>query len=121
MPQRTKTPLVLVLLISTLIILYHRTFTWLISEWLTNPYYSHGFLIPPISAFIAWLRRKEIVGVKVEEERVKSNGASLILGFGLLLLISGSLYAIFSNYSQSVLLPLSSTHSDCTSADRERN
>ncbi|RJS77249.1 exosortase/archaeosortase family protein [Methanophagales archaeon] len=94
MPQRTKTPLVLVLLISTLIILYHRTFIWLISEWLTNPYYSHGFLIPPISAFIAWLRRKEIVGVKVEEERVKSKGASLILGFGLLLLISGSLYGM---------------------------
>lgn len=90
MPQQTKTPLVLLLLISTLIIiLYHRTFIWLISEWLTNPYYSHGFLIPPISAFIAWLHRKE-----VDAEGVNFKGASLILGFGLLLLISGFIYGV---------------------------
>jgi exosortase len=90
MAQRTKTPLVLLILILTLIlILYYRTFIWLISEWLTNPYYSHGFLIPFISTFIAWLRRKEMV-----EEGVTFKGASLLLGFGLLLLISGFLYGV---------------------------
>jgi exosortase len=89
MLHKTKTPLVLLLISTLLIILYYRIFLWLINEWLTNPYYSHGFLIPLISAFIAWLRRKE---VDAEESNFK--GASLILGFGLLLLISGSLYGV---------------------------
>ncbi|MBE0517203.1 MAG: exosortase/archaeosortase family protein [Methanophagales archaeon] len=90
MAQKTKTHPVLLILISTLIlILYYRTFIWLISEWLTNPYYSHGFLIPFISTFIAWLRRKETA-----EEGGTFKGAGLILGFGLLLLISGFLYGV---------------------------
>jgi exosortase len=35
-------------------LLYFRTFIWLINSWLTDPYYSHGFLIPIICGFIAW-------------------------------------------------------------------
>ena len=27
---------------------------WLVTSWLVNPYYSHGFLIPPMAAFFAW-------------------------------------------------------------------
>jgi len=27
---------------------------WLVRSWLANPYYSHGFLIPPMAAFFAW-------------------------------------------------------------------
>lgn len=27
---------------------------WLIRSWLSNPYYSHGFLIPPIVALLLW-------------------------------------------------------------------
>jgi exosortase len=90
MPPKTRTPLVLVLLILILLfILYYQTFIWLISEWLTNSYYSHGFLIPPISAFIAWLRRGKEVNTAPKVEV-----ASLILGFGLLLLVYGSLYGV---------------------------
>ena len=43
-----------ILLALLLFILYLRTFGWLINAWLTNPYYSHGFLIPVISGFIVW-------------------------------------------------------------------
>ena len=35
-------------------LLYFRTFIWLFNSWLTDPYYSHGFLIPIICGFIAW-------------------------------------------------------------------
>jgi exosortase len=27
---------------------------WLVRSWLVNPYYSHGFLIAPFAAFLAW-------------------------------------------------------------------
>lgn len=29
---------------------------WLVRSWLANPYYSHGFLIPPMAVFFAWRR-----------------------------------------------------------------
>ena len=35
-------------------LLYFRTFIWLFNSWLTDPYYSHGFLTPIISGFIVW-------------------------------------------------------------------
>ena len=90
MPQKTKTLLIPLLLLPTLLsLLYHRTFIWLVNEWLTNLYYSHGFLIPPFSLFIAWLRRKE-----ADEEDRKFKGASAILGFGLLILVIGFLYGM---------------------------
>ncbi len=44
-----KVTIFVVLLLS---ILYFRTFVWLVNAWLTDPYYSHGFLIPIISGFI---------------------------------------------------------------------
>ena len=40
-----------------LIILYSFTFLWLFNEWLTNPYYSHGLLIPIISGFFIYKKR----------------------------------------------------------------
>ncbi|MBA5942003.1 MAG: exosortase/archaeosortase family protein [Methanophagales archaeon] len=50
------------LLAVLLTLLYFHTFAWLITAWLTNPYYSHGVLIPVISGVIAWMtirKRKE--------------------------------------------------------------
>jgi len=37
-----------------LLALAYPTLRWLVSEWLTNDYYSHGWLILPVSAFLAW-------------------------------------------------------------------
>lgn len=33
------------------------TLRWLVESWLGNPYYSHGFLVPLISAYLIWRRR----------------------------------------------------------------
>jgi len=33
------------------------TLRWLVRSWLGNPYYSHGFLVPPVSAYLIWRRR----------------------------------------------------------------
>lgn len=41
--------------------LYCPVLIWLTRTWLDSAYYTHGFLILPISAFIAWTKRKELV------------------------------------------------------------
>jgi exosortase len=46
-----KITFLLALLLS---LLYFRIFIWLANAWLTDPYYSHGFLVLIISGFIAW-------------------------------------------------------------------
>jgi exosortase len=46
-----KAPLLILLLLA---LLYFRIFHWLVTAWLTDPYYSHGFLVLLISAFVAW-------------------------------------------------------------------
>jgi len=51
-----------ILLIS---ILYFRSFIWLVNAWLTEPCYSHGFLIPIISGFIVWRNLRNKKGMKV--------------------------------------------------------
>jgi exosortase len=37
-----------------LVLLLYPALAWLVRSWLVNPYYTHGFLIPPIAAFLAW-------------------------------------------------------------------
>ena len=37
-----------------LLALFYPTIRWLLGEWLGNDYYSHGPLVPVISAFLAW-------------------------------------------------------------------
>jgi exosortase len=47
----TKAPVLILVLLA---LLYVRTVPWLVHAWLTDPYYSHGFLVLLISAFVAW-------------------------------------------------------------------
>ena len=49
---------------ATIIALYFPVFVWLIRVWLNSPYYTHGFVILPIFAFIAWTKRRELVRTK---------------------------------------------------------
>jgi exosortase len=37
-----------------LVLLFYPALIWLVQSWLSNPYYTHGFLIPPIAALLAW-------------------------------------------------------------------
>ncbi|MFC1937293.1 exosortase/archaeosortase family protein [Chloroflexota bacterium] len=49
---------------ATLLALYSPVFLWLITVWFNSPYYTHGFAVLPISAFIAWKKRGELVRKK---------------------------------------------------------
>ncbi|MFC1978323.1 exosortase/archaeosortase family protein [Chloroflexota bacterium] len=46
------------------IALYTPVLIWLVGAWFHNPYYSHGFLILPIAAFVVWTKRRELVRAK---------------------------------------------------------
>lgn len=43
-----------------LLVAFWPTLQWLWQAWLYNPYYSHGFLIPPLSAFLVWQERRRL-------------------------------------------------------------
>jgi exosortase len=38
--------------------LYWPTLRWLVNSWLSSDYYSHGFLVPVVSAIIVWTKRR---------------------------------------------------------------
>jgi exosortase len=47
-----------VLVVALAAAVYGRTFVTLWGTWLSNPNYSHGYLIPPVAAFVLWLERR---------------------------------------------------------------
>jgi exosortase len=49
------------LIAGLLILLFHPTLAWLVKSWASNPYYTHGFLVPPIAALLAWRRWRHLV------------------------------------------------------------
>ena len=63
--------------------LYWPTLRWLASEWLSNAYYSHGRVVPLVSAFFAWRRREGL-------EITPSNWGLLGLGAGLALYLAAA-------------------------------
>jgi exosortase len=49
-----------------LILLFYPVLIWLVKSWLNNPYYTHGFLIVPLSALLAWRQWRHVVGERRE-------------------------------------------------------
>ena len=54
-------------------------------DWYNDPDYSHGFLVPFLSAFFIWERWDEIKKTRIQP----SWWGALLLGFGLLMLVIG--------------------------------
>ena len=65
------------------VLLYAPALRWLALTWWLDPYYSHGWLIPPVSAVLAWRRRA------VWRERQPANAGLLLLASGVALYILG--------------------------------
>ena len=64
-----------------LLALFYPTLKWLLGEWLGNDYYSHGPLVPLISAFLVW---RLWVNWPPEQRRIKPATIGLLpLGVGL--------------------------------------
>jgi exosortase len=65
------------LVVLLLLALAYPVLRWLVNEWLTNDYYSHGWLVPPVSGFLAWR-------LWPRGERKPSNLGMIPLALGLL-------------------------------------
>ncbi|MFX0135042.1 MAG: archaeosortase/exosortase family protein, partial [Candidatus Hodarchaeota archaeon] len=50
----------LIIIISLLFIVYLPCFYELTKSWLSNPDYTHGFLVLPVSIYLAWMGKNKI-------------------------------------------------------------
>jgi exosortase len=80
-----------------LAILVYPALVWLVRSWLSNPYYTHGFLIPPIAAFFAWRQWRNLRA----EPRQAGTWAGLAVGAAALIAIVWSVY--WRNYALTAL------------------
>lgn len=69
--------------------LYLPTLTHLVAQWWNDPNFSHGFFVPLFSAFVIWQDRPKLTSLRLRP----SWWGSLLLGFGLSVLIVGQMGA----------------------------
>jgi exosortase len=65
--------------------LYFRVVGRLVTEWWHDPDTSHGFLVPPFAAYLAWTNRDRIRAAKIQP----SWAGVAVIAFGLAMLILG--------------------------------
>jgi len=81
--------------------LYYGVLVRLVMDWWTDPNFSHGFLVPVFSAFVAWRNRKRLAALPREPSW---SGLVVVIG-ALAILIVGVLGAeLFLSRSSLVLL-----------------
>ena len=60
MTQTRATHLTYAAISALLLLLAYPVLSWLVRTWMTDPYYSHGFLVPVIAALIAWRQWRKV-------------------------------------------------------------
>ncbi|MFH1865785.1 MAG: exosortase/archaeosortase family protein, partial [Candidatus Eisenbacteria bacterium] len=84
------------------VLVYHQTLLILWRTWNTNPNYSHGFLIPPVVAFLLWRARRRFL-----EARDRGSMFGLVLvGLALLGQVASIRAGVFMTQGYSLVLML---------------
>jgi exosortase len=86
--MKKKTVFILIIVAAVLVLLYWPTLRWLVNAWISNDYYSHGFLVPLVSAFFIWTKRAYL------KNRESSVIGIFILIFGILLYLVSFIWQI---------------------------
>ena len=93
----------LFILIGLTILAYIPTFIWMVDRWVAkDTYYSHGFLIPFISIFIAWLKKEKLSKLKIKP----SNSGWLFFIAGITIHAISALLRIYFSSGFSLILVL---------------
>ncbi len=74
------------LIAALLALVYLPTLIDLIVDWSTDGNYSHGFLVPIISGYLIWRKRKELAGLEKSPDKI---GLAVVI-FGMILFILGN-------------------------------
>ena len=74
-------------LLAAFLYLYAAVLPPLIANWLDDPNYSHGFLVPGLSAYFIWDRRQALACLRPQPHW----GGLVLLGLGLGMLLLGHL------------------------------
>jgi len=84
-PSHSRGRLILIgaVAVSALAFLYRNVVVDLVRVWSTDDYFSHGFLIPPIAAFLAWERRD-----RFRTAPMQPRVAGLLLGLACILALA---------------------------------
>ncbi|TKJ31354.1 MAG: hypothetical protein CEE40_02265 [Chloroflexi bacterium B3_Chlor] len=80
------------IILGLLALLFSSTFAWLVYNWINNSYYSHGFLVPLISAFFLW-RRREAFG---RHDRESNNLGLVALAISLVFFLIAQVWQAYS-------------------------
>jgi len=92
----------LAIIVACLVLLYFRVLQGLVSDWIRMPDFSHGFLIPIVSLYFVYERRKELL---VLNRSGNWTGFALLL-FGIVLLLLGNLATEYFTMRFSILAVL---------------
>jgi len=57
---KKKNVIVIGICMLILVLLYSATFRWLLNQWMTDRVYSYGFIVPFISLYLVWVKRKQL-------------------------------------------------------------
>jgi len=87
-----------------LLILYYPTFVWLVKIWVGDKEYSHGFLVPFVSIYLAWRKRSYFSAKIAKPCRVTGGGLLLVSAFLLIAGRSGGI-ALAEGVSFLLVLP----------------
>lgn len=66
--------------------IYHQILVGLVDQWWNDDNYSHGFLIPVVSGYVIWRKRKQLAKTEVKPS---TKGLAVLLS-GLVLLVLGT-------------------------------
>jgi len=69
------------------LVLTFPTWRWLWAEWMANEYYSHGLLIPPVTAFLIWQRIRH-------DSEFKWQPNTGVIGGAVMLLVTTGIYLL---------------------------
>ncbi|MCF8063250.1 MAG: archaeosortase/exosortase family protein, partial [Deltaproteobacteria bacterium] len=97
---RPKALLQVGLLAASFGVVYAHTVAGLVADWSVDQNFSHGFLIPPIAAYMLWQRRSDLA----ESRRESSLWGLVVLAAGMGLYIVGNVGAELFTMRFSILV-----------------